>query len=140
MIVIKFAKLDEDAKAPTRNHLNDAGIDFYALGSYEIHPHSVKIVRTGITMEWPLGFMGLAKPKGANNYLIGAGVVDAGYQGEMLFKVFNILDDAIIIYHGDAVAQVVILPVVTATPVEYDTEEIHKIKTDRGDSGGIHNS
>ena len=141
MLVVRFSKLDSRALTPSRKHKDDAGMDFYALGDYIVQPNSVKVIRTGITIEWPLGFMGLAKPKGSHDYLIGAGVIDAGYQGEMVFKVFNILNEIIIIRHGDAVAQVVILPVVTPNLlVEINDGTIHREKTARGDSGGIHNS
>jgi dUTP pyrophosphatase len=137
---IAVARLHTDAILPTRNHRDDAGMDFYALGNYVILPNSVKIVYTGITVDWPQGYMGLAKPKGKHNYLLGAGVIDAGYQGEMVFKVFNPLMDNIIIRSGEAVAQVVILPVVIPNILVEDIDKIHRETTARGTSGGIHNS
>ena len=42
-----------------------------------------------MTVEIPAGYVGLVKPKGRNDHLLGAGVVDAGYQGEILVKVVN---------------------------------------------------
>lgn len=138
---IVVAKLHPDATLPARKHGDDAGLDFYALGNYVILPNSVKVVYTGVTVEWPKGIMGLAKPKGSHNHLIGAGVIDAGYQGEIVFKVFNPLMDNIIIRDGEAVAQVVLLPIVIPDLlVEVHIDNIHKDVTDRGMSGGIHNS
>ncbi len=135
-----IAKLHPDAKLPSRNHRDDAGLDFYALGNYVILPNSMKVVYTGITVEWPKGTMGLTKPKGSSKHLIGAGVIDAGYQGEVVFKVFNTLMDNLIIRDGDAVAQVVILPVIIPDLlVEVNLDRIHKEKTARGNTGGIHN-
>jgi len=136
--VLWFAKLDSDAKAPTRNHDIDAGVDFYALGDYIVHPHSIKLVRSGITLRIPEGYMGLAKPKGKNNHLLGAGVIDAGYQGEMVFKIHNVINEDIVIRHHDPIGQVVFLPIVTPELVETNSEIIHKHKSERGSSGGIH--
>lgn len=138
--ILYFAKLDPDAKAPNRNHWSDAGVDFYALGDYIVKPHTIKLVKTGITIEIPNGYMGLAKPKGKNNYLLGAGVVDAGYQGEIVFKVHNTLDEDIVIRHHDPVGQIVFIPIVTPHVTEKTLANIHPKKSDRGGSGGIHTS
>ena len=70
----------------------------------------------------------------------GAGVVDAGYRGEILVLVKNMGDQEYTIGRGDKIAQMVptLLPNVTV-------EEVTEVSdTDRGESGGInetnHNS
>ena len=72
-MIIPFSKLYSDAKAPTHNNEGDAGLDFYALEHTHIEPHSFKIVRTGIRVEVPEGYVGLLFPKGKNDHLLGAG-------------------------------------------------------------------
>lgn len=78
---IRAAKLQPNVILPTRKHPDDAGIDFYASEEKTISPHAFDVVGTGITIEIPQGYVGLMMPKSRNNHLLGAGVIDAGYQG-----------------------------------------------------------
>ena len=134
---IKAAKLRDDAIIPTRKHPSDAGIDFYAVEPLTIAPHSFGIIKTGITVEIPDGFVGIMKPKSRNDHLLGAGVIDAGYQGEIQIKLANITDEPLRIDYKQAVGQMVILPVVTPAVQEISSEEIHKVVSERGATGGI---
>jgi dUTP pyrophosphatase len=137
MDTFRAARLDPQALLPTRKHPHDAGIDFYALLETVIQPHEFAIVRTGITVEIPAGYVGLMKPKGRNDHLLGAGVIDAGYQGEILIKVVNPFDRPLILHPGDAVGQMVLVPVVTPAVEEVGADEIHAQASRRGNSGGI---
>lgn len=134
---IRIAKLHSQAVMPGRKHIEDAGLDVYASQSKVITPRSFDIVPTGITMEIPVGFVALLKPKGRNNHLLGAGVVDAGYQGELLVKIFNPTDEPLEINCGDAIAQVLLIPIITPVVLEVPLDAIHKTETQRGRSGGI---
>lgn len=134
---IKIAKLDPNAFLPTRKHPSDAGLDIYSNQTITINPHSIAIVSTGITIEIANGFVGLLKPKGRNNHLLGAGVVDAGYQGEILVKVVNVMETPLEIFPGDAIGQLLILPIFTPEVIEIQSEAIHKENSSRGETGGI---
>ena len=137
MQTIRIARLRPDAILPTRKHPADAGLDVYAVEAVTVAPHSFAIVPTGVTVEIPDGYVGLLKPKGRNNHLLGAGVVDAGYQGEILVKVANLTDQPVVFGPGDAVGQLVILPVLTPAVEEVEQAVIHTQKTTRGGAGGI---
>jgi len=137
MQTIRIARLRRDAILPTRKHPADAGLDVYAVETVEIAPHNFAIVPTGVTVEIPAGYVGLLKPKGRSDHLLGAGVVDAGYQGEILIKVANLTDQILIFKNGDAVGQLLILPVLTPAVEEVDAGEIHGKKSSRGAGGGI---
>ena len=137
MQTIKAAKLREDAILPTRKHPDDAGIDFYAVEPVIIQPNHFQIVKTGITVEIPKGYVGLMKPKSRNNFLLGAGVIDAGYQGEIQLKGANVGMETMSITHGDAVGQMLILPVETPAVEEVPLELIHLEASERGATGGI---
>lgn len=137
MQTIRVARLRADAILPTRKHPEDAGMDFYAVEKVDVPVHSFSIVPTGITIEIPAGFVGVLKPKGRANHLLGAGVVDAGYQGEILIKVANLTDSVLSFDRGDAVGQMVLIPVVTPAIEESTPEEIHSLESTRGGSGGI---
>jgi dUTP pyrophosphatase len=131
------ARLRPDAYLPTRKHPEDAGLDFYAVDPVTVGPFSISIVPTGITVEIPPGMAGLLKPKGSSNHLVGAGVVDAGYQGEILIKVANPTTDPIEFKPGDPIGQMVLLPVVTPQVEETSLDEIHSRRSARSGSGGI---
>lgn len=142
---MKFALLRETAKAPTRKHETDAGIDLYADMGYtydtqpkvEIFPNEYAIVNTGVTVEIPKGFFGWITNKSKNNFLIGGGIVDEGYQGELLVKVINPTGMRVTINHHDPIAQLLILPCLI-TPVEIvDKSKVHKESSSRGADGGI---
>lgn len=137
MQTIKIAKIEQNAFLPTRKHPADAGLDIYANCNLVIKPHSFSIVSTGITLEIADGYVGLLKPKGRNNHLLGAGVVDAGYQGEILVKVANINEDPLEIKPGDAICQLLILPIDTPEVLEVPLDQIHTDNSSRGITGGI---
>ena len=134
---IKVAKLREDAILPTRKHPDDAGIDFYSVESVWIQPNNFKIVKTGITVEIPKGYVGLMKPKSRSNFLLGAGVIDAGYQGEIQIKVANVGLGTLTIAYGEAIAQMLIVPVETPAVEEVPLSGIHQEASERGATGGI---
>jgi len=131
---VYFGRLLPDAIEPTRKFPDDAGADVYAHGDYIIHAHTFKIVRTGVIVVTPNKYMCLIKPKGKSNYLIGAGVVDTGYAGEILVKIFNVLNEDIIIRHGEPVAQLIFVRIATPEFLYNDKVEIDSV---RGATGGI---
>jgi dUTP pyrophosphatase len=137
MQTIRAARLDPRAKLPTRKHPQDAGMDLYSLDTAVIPAHGFTIVPTGITLEIAEGYVGLIKPKGRSDHLLGSGVVDAGYQGEILIKVVNPYDLPIDIPAGGALGQLLLLPVVTPEVEEVSPEEIHPRASSRGGNGGI---
>ena len=122
---IKYAKLHSDAIPPFRKNLTDSGVDFCSIEDILIKPHSITIVKTGISLEIPEGYMLLIKPKGKNNHLIGAGVVDAFYHpGEILIKVANISSLPLPIKKGNAIGQGVFIPIETPELIEVEQSEL----------------
>ena len=135
MKTVKVMKLHPEAKLPTRKYETDAGLDFYVLFDTIIKPQDAKIVQTGITIEIPKGYMLLLKPKSRNDYLVGGGVVDTGYEpGEILVKIINPYTRPIAIKKGDAIAQGVFVKI--AVP-EIEEVSAMKTKTERAGKGGI---
>jgi dUTP pyrophosphatase len=137
-MTLKFSRLDPRAAAPSRKHPTDAGVDVYANEQVTIAPFSSRAVRTGVTFEIPEGTLLQVWPKSRHNHLVGAGVIDAGYQGEVLIKVVNYSWKPLRIRRGDAVAQLVQVPVMTEPLEERPPEEIHRMRSARGGEGGIH--
>jgi dUTP pyrophosphatase len=132
-----YAKLNPQAKDPVRKHLNDAGVDVFSLISTLILPFKSKVIPTGLTFEIPQGYMLDARPKGRNNHLIGAGIIDAGYQGEILIKVVNYEYWPLWIKKWDAIAQLVLVKIETPPLEKVDVMKIHEQVSERGGTGGI---
>ena len=134
---MRVAKLVEDAKLPTVKHVGDAGMDFYSLEDYIIDPGKFQICRTGITIVIPSFCVGQLWAKSKSNWIVGAGIIDPNYQGEILIKIINPTLNNIVISKGDALAQMV-FPFATVPSVEeYELEGVHISKTARGTTGGI---
>jgi dUTP pyrophosphatase len=137
---LAFARLDPNATPPARKHPQDAGVDIYANENLTIPPFSYRVVHTGVTMDIPAGTMLMVWPKGRNNHLMGSGVIDAGYQGEILIKVVNYSFKFLHINKGEAVGQLVHIPVICEPVAEVPLDQIHTHVSERGGSGGIHST
>lgn len=125
---LRFSKLDEAAVLPTRAHEGDAGLDLYALEPVRLGPEERISVRTGVAVEIPEGHAGLVLPRSglARRHGISLvnspGLIDAGYRGELQVLIIN--NDPAETFKadaGDRIAQLVIVPVMIADPVEVDS-------------------
>jgi dUTP pyrophosphatase len=137
-MTLLFTKIDSNAFAPTRKFPTDAGADLYALDTVLINVGKIKLVRTGVKVKIPKGHVGLFWPKGRSDFLIGSGVIDESYQGEMIVKIFNSCDYQLAIKRGEPIVQLLIIPIVTEPIEEVKEEDLFPEKTDRGETGGIH--
>ena len=63
MLEIKFKKLVESAKIPTKAHPSDAGADLTAVSREWNAEHSCWVYGTGIATEIPEGYVGLVFPR-----------------------------------------------------------------------------
>ena len=128
-MIVKVKKLDERAILPTYGSPQAAGADLYALiegESLTISEGETVLVRTGLSVEIPEGYVGLiyarsglATKKGlapANK----VGVVDADYRGEVKVALFNQSGVPQSIVAGERIAQFVIAPYLSATFEETD--------------------
>jgi dUTP pyrophosphatase len=89
------------------------------------------IIPTGIKVELPENTFGLLKPKSRHSFLIGGGVVDEAFRGEILVRVIPF--EAGYVKIGDAIAQLIVLPVLYPK-----VEQVRSLsKSPRGEDGGI---
>ncbi|NMA12122.1 MAG: dUTP diphosphatase [Chloroflexi bacterium] len=135
---IRIAKIEAAAVIPTRKHPSDAGLDLYSLEAVTIEKQSSVSVRTGIALDIPDGYVGLILPKSRNNYILGGGVVDAGYQGEIKVKIINPSALPISIEAGSGIAQLLVVPIETPAVETVPLANLFAQKSERGESGGIH--
>lgn len=85
-----------DAKIPQYAHIDDSGLDIYALDDYTIAPGETKLIPTGIKVALPPGYELQVRPKSgcalktklriANT----PGTIDAGYRDEIGVIVENV--------------------------------------------------
>ena len=121
---------------PLRANPSDAGLDLRWTPSEEsetalsIGPGESVLVPTGCKFAIPHGYMMEIKNKSGIAYkkqlLVGACVVDSGYDGEVFVNLHNIGTEPQILAPGDKVAQAVVIPVVHARFVASETPEIYE--------------
>lgn len=132
---LKFTKLDEGATTPTKANLSDAGWDLYSLEDVEIPPVSRSLIKTGISLQIPKGFVGLIWPRSGLAVKSGidvfAGVVDSGYRGDVGVCLYNSSSEAVNVKKGDRIAQILFQPV----PYFQLTEVSELSSSERGEDG-----
>lgn len=129
-------KMRDDAKLPTRAHHDDAGIDLYACGTHTVEPHKQAMIPVGIAMEIEEGYVGLIWDKssiGLKSLKTLAGVIDAGYRGEVHIMIHNLGNNSYTFEHGHKVAQIIIQKV--EFPEIIETEELSESKRGTGGFG-----
>ena len=135
---IRMARIDREAILPKRKHMDDAGLDLFTNENLIIKPYQMSVVGTGIVIDIPKGYVGLILSKSRSNFLLGGGVVDAGYQGEIRIKIANVRSESLEITKGQAVAQLILIPIETPDVQEVPIGELFENVSDRGTEGGIH--
>ena len=102
----------------------DAGYDLYATETISIPPGGRGSVPTGIHIEIPPGYVGLVKDRSsvasAGIHTL-AGVIDAGYRGEIKLVLLNTNTESISIERGRKIAQMLI--------VAYYAESVEAVAT-----------
>jgi dUTP pyrophosphatase len=140
MIKIGFKRLLPEAILPTKAHVLDAGFDFYAIEDVSISPDFTAICRTGIAWD-PMDDLhkcyylqmksrsGMAFRRGIE--CTNAGVIDHGYRGEIMIKLYNNGCEQFEIKAGDRIAQGIVHVIPTCECVEI--KDISS--SDRGNKG-----
>ena len=90
-------------------------------------------------MEVPYGYMLEIKNKSGlahkRQLLVGACVVDPGYNGELYVNLHNIGQKTQIIGSGEKIAQAILIPIVHCKVEEVKTDEFLNFHSERGDGG-----
>ncbi len=132
---LSIKKIKPNAIIPSYAHQGDAGMDLYTCKEVIIPPKKKMIVSTGIAMEIPEGYVGLIWDKSGlavhHGITVLAGVIDAGYRGEIGVPIFNTSNVAYTFEAGDKMAQMLIQSIEIPTLVEVDELS----DTDRGTKG-----
>jgi dUTP pyrophosphatase len=127
--------IDKGALMPVRAHRYDAGLDLRTPIDFEIAPGGSAKIDTGIHFDIMPGLVGMLKSKSGlnvNKNITCEGVIDAGYTGSVVAKLYNHGDKHVIFHAGDKITQIVFLPVYI--PNELEVVESFE-ETERGDHG-----
>ena len=120
---------------PTRAHEFDAGLDLYsAYDDVCIFPRESELFDTGVHIQLPKNTVGFLKSKSGLNVKYGItsdGVIDVGYTGSIVVKLYNNSDRSYRVRKGDKISQLVILPCLLPEMEVVDSLE----ETERGTGG-----
>lgn len=140
-MVVKYKKLSEDAVAPVRANITDAGWDLTATHYEYEAKEKLMTYFTGIAIAIPEGFVGLLFPrssvyKKSLSLANSVGVIDAGFRGEILFKYRVLYGDEYTVYHGkDRIGQIVVVPI-----ADIFWDETHELPSSERGEGGFGSS
>lgn len=124
---LRFRRLRDGARLPSRAHDGDAGLDLHAVEPARIGPGERATVGTGLAVEIPPGHAGLVLPRSGlaarhGIALVNApGLIDAGYRGEIRILLLNTdRTEPFEVAPGDRIAQLLLTPFAEAEPAEAD--------------------
>lgn len=126
--------VDRGAYIPTRAHEADAGLDLYAPCGKTVPAKGSAVFDTGVHVQIPVGMVGFLKSKSGLNVKHGItseGVIDSGFTGSIVAKLYNNSDEPYTVRMGDKITQLVILPIYAPELELVETFE----ETERGSRG-----
>lgn len=126
--------LSEGAIMPTRAHEDDAGLDLFAREDATIKPRGHAVFDTGAHIALPPDTVGLLMSKSGLNVVCGLtseGVIDEGYTGSIVVKLYNNSDATHYIKKGQKITQLLVVPC-----LKPELELVNSlVPTERGDNG-----
>jgi dUTP pyrophosphatase len=138
MVEVKIHRTDKTVDAPTYAKKGDAAFDLRSSEEKLLKPGEKHVVKTGLRVAIPEGFVGLVWDRSGlaakNGIHCLAGVIDCTYRGEVGVVVKNLGHDDFLVEKNMRIAQMLIQPIATATLTE--VEELDE--TVRGAGGFGH--
>ncbi len=107
--MLKVKRLSPEALLPTVAHPGeDIGYDLYSAEDLRIPARGAAGVHTGIAIEFVPAAGAIVKTRSGlarKRLMCNAGVIDAGYRGEIIVLMENLGEEAYTIRKGDKIAQ-----------------------------------
>lgn len=126
--------LDNGAYMPSRGHEADAGLDLRTPKAVTVPAFGSAIIDTGVHVALPRGCAGLLVSKSGLNVkhdITSTGLIDEGYTGSIVVKLYNHGGEDHEFEAGDKVTQLVVIPV-ACEPLE----QVSAFRpSERGDNG-----
>lgn len=141
-LVVEVKRLSDAATVPTSSYHGDVGLDLYASEDVFIKTGETAIIKTDLAVGIPMGFYGKIEDRSslaATGIRTGAGVIDAGYTGEVRVVLHNLNNknnsnykgQGYEIKKGQRIAQLIIQSVVPIRLLEVQSLD----NSDRGNGG-----
>ena len=140
-MIIEYTRLRKDVRPPERANPSDAGLDLFFnpepagilpspnLDSVVINPGESKLLSTGYRFGIPHGYMLEIKNRSGvaakRSLIVGACVVDSGYDGEVFINLHNVGKTQQVVEPGTKIAQGVMVPVVHFRAVETQNGDLY---------------
>ena len=135
-MIIEYYKLRPDAIDPSRANPSDAGLDvFYCpstpdVAAVRLAPGQNAMLSTGLKVGIPHGYMlqvcNRSSMGAKKSLMVGAHIIDSGYDGEIFVDLHNVGDTDQLICAQDKIAQLVMVPVVHFRAVETDNNNLYE--------------
>lgn len=94
MSLLKYKKLSENAYTPAKGSRDAVGFDLFAIEDVDIPKMDRRVLKTGIGLEFPSGCYGRIAERSSvsegTGLMIGGGVIDPDYRGEIKVIVINV--------------------------------------------------
>ena len=134
-MLLEYCRVRPDVKPPTRGHPSDAGLDVYycpesdECSDRRLDPGFSVILPTGLRFGVPHGYMLEVKNRSSmaskRSLVVGACVIDSGYDGEVFINLHNIGHETQTIKAGTKIAQLVLVPVVPFRAIETSEGDLY---------------
>ena len=132
-MILEYHSLPWCKHRPVRANPSDAGLDLRYNPEEDwptkIDPGQSMILGTGLKFGVPHGYMIQIMNRSGNaakkRLMVGACVVDSGYNGEVFVNLHNIGKKVQIINAGDKIAQAVVIPVVPVRFLETKNDNLY---------------
>ena len=123
-----------NVRPPTRSNPSDAGLDIYFSPkdhrAVTVAPGESVILETGLKFGVPHGYMLEVKNRSSvaakRSLVVGACVVDSGYDGDLFINLHNIGTETQVVEPHTKIAQVVMIPVVSFRAVETTADNLYE--------------
>jgi len=133
--MIEYVRVRGDVKPPERANPSDAGLDVFfcpddaAVSAVTIAAGESKILPTGLRFGVPHGYMMQAMNRSGiaakRSLVVGAHVIDSGYDGEVFINLHNIGKETQVVKAGTKIAQLVMIPVVPFRALETNNGNLY---------------
>ena len=135
-MILEYYSMPWCEHKPVRANPSDAGLDLrfnpqeHTLVPIQIQPGESLVLGTGLKFGVPHGYMIQIMNRSGNaakkQLMVGACVVDSGYNGEVFVNLHNIGSEPQTINPGDKIAQAVVIPVVPVRFLETSNDNLYE--------------
>jgi dUTP pyrophosphatase len=137
---VKIKRIDKTLPLPKYESSGACCFDLLAREQRVIPSHSLGLIPTNIIVQVPEGYMFIVLPRSSTakkkGLIIphGLGIIDQDYHGpddEVIFQVYNVTEEDVVVEKGERLAQGCFIPVAKVSLIEEEIEN----KKSRGGIG-----